>query len=135
MRLCIYLLSYQLSYVLPYLFHFLSLHKSLVYSAFEYILYDECSEDMTSEYSSAKYQWRNWGGTLGAIAPPSREKSPFSKGIQKGNFPFSFAPFNFWLAIEKYYVQLTTCPFRRVAKIIQNESFKYNICSIAMPLQ
>ena len=56
MRLCIYLLLYQLSYVLSYLFHFLSLHKSLVYPAFVYILYDECSEDMTGEYSSAKYQ-------------------------------------------------------------------------------
>ena len=56
MRLCIYVLSYQLSYVLPYLFHFLSLYKSLVYPAFVYIFYDECSEDVTGEYSSAKYQ-------------------------------------------------------------------------------
>ena len=72
MRLCIYVLSYQLSYVLSYLFHFLSLYKSLVYPAFVYIFYDECSEDVTGEYSSAKYQWRNWGVTLGAIAPLSR---------------------------------------------------------------
>ena len=56
MRLCVYVLSYQLSYVLSYLFYFLSLHKSLVYPAFVYILYDECSEDMTGEYSSAKCQ-------------------------------------------------------------------------------
>ena len=56
MRLCIYVLSNQLCFVLPYLFHFLSLHKPLVYPAFVYILYDECDEDMTGEYSSAKYQ-------------------------------------------------------------------------------
>ena len=56
MHLCIYVLSYQLSHVLPYLFHFLSLHKSLVYPDFMYILYDECSADMTGEYSSAKHQ-------------------------------------------------------------------------------
>ena len=63
----------------------------MVYPPFVDILYDECNEDMTGEYSSVKCQWRNWGGTLDAIALPSREKSPFSKGIQKGNFPFSFA--------------------------------------------
>ena len=51
----IYVLSYQLSYVLPQLFHFLSLHKPLVFPPFVSILYDECSEDMTGEYSSAKY--------------------------------------------------------------------------------
>ena len=56
MRLCIYVLSNQLSFVLSYLFHFLSLHKPLVYPTFVYILYDECDEDMKGEYSSAKYQ-------------------------------------------------------------------------------
>ena len=50
MRLCIYVLSYQL-YVLPYLLHLLL----LVYPPFAYILYDECSEHVTGEYSSAKY--------------------------------------------------------------------------------
>ena len=53
------------------------------------ILYNECSEDMTGEYSSVKYQWSNWGGTLGAIVLPSREMLPFSKGIQKRNFPLT----------------------------------------------
>ena len=38
-----------------YLLHFLSLRKSLVYPPFVYILYDECSENVTGEYSSAKY--------------------------------------------------------------------------------
>ena len=33
--------------VLLYLLHFLSLHKSLIYSTFIYVLYDECSEDVT----------------------------------------------------------------------------------------
>ena len=47
MRLYIYVLSYQLSYLCSYLFHFLSLHKSLAYPAFMYILYDKCSEDVT----------------------------------------------------------------------------------------
>ena len=65
----------------------------MVYPPFVYVLYDDSSDNMTGEYISAKSQWRNWGDTLGAIAPPSREKSPFSKGIQKGNFPFNFASF------------------------------------------
>ena len=38
-----------------------SLHKLLVYPPFAYILYDTYSEDVTGEYSSAKYQWRNLG--------------------------------------------------------------------------
>ena len=56
MHLCTYLLSYQLSYVLSYLLHFLLLHKLLVNSPFMYVLHDECSEDVTGEYSSVKYQ-------------------------------------------------------------------------------
>ena len=35
-----------------------SLHKSLVYPP-SVNLYDECSEDVRGEYSSAKYQLRN----------------------------------------------------------------------------
>ena len=97
--ICIYVLSFWLSYVLSYLFHFLSLQKSLVYPAFVHILYNECSEDMTGEYSSAKYLRSNWVGTLGAIAPPLREKSTFSKGIQKKIFHLVLLHFNFWLAI------------------------------------
>ena len=53
MHLCIIIAA------LLYLLHFLSLHKSLVYPPFVYILYDEYSEDVTREYSSAKYQWHN----------------------------------------------------------------------------
>ena len=49
---------------LLYLLHFLSLQKSLVYPPFVYILHDKCSENVTGEYSSAKYQWHNWGSTL-----------------------------------------------------------------------
>ena len=45
--------------VLLYLVHLLSLHKSLVYPTFMYILYDECSEDVRGECSSAKYKMRN----------------------------------------------------------------------------
>ena len=37
----------------------ISLHNSLVYPLFAYILYDECSEDKTGKFSSAEYQWRN----------------------------------------------------------------------------
>ena len=44
---------------LLYLPHFLTLHKSLVYPPFVYILYGECSEDVTEEYSPAEYRWRN----------------------------------------------------------------------------
>ena len=70
---------------LLHLLHFLSLHKSLVYPPFVYILYDECSEDVTGEYRFTKYQWRGWGGTLGAIAPPSKEKSPFLNTVKPPN--------------------------------------------------
>ena len=49
---------------LLYLLHFLSLHKSLVYPPFVYILYDECTDDVTGEYSPAKYQRRNWGALV-----------------------------------------------------------------------
>ena len=68
---------------LLYLLHFLSLHKSLVYPPFVYILYDKYSEDVTREYSSAKYQWYNSGDTLGAIALPSRKNLLFLKRIHK----------------------------------------------------
>ena len=131
MRLCIYVLSYRLSYVLSYPFHFLSLHKSLVYPAFVYILYNECSEDMSGEYSSAKNQWNNWGGTLGAIAPFWEKSHHFQKEYKKEVFHLVLPHFDFWLAIEKcYYV-----PILRGCQIIQNESFKGNICLIAMSLQ
>ena len=103
MHLCIIITA------LLHLFHFLSLHKSLVYSPFVYILYDECSEDVTGEYSSAKYQWRNWGGTLGAIAPSSREKLPFLKEYKNEIFRLVLPHFNFWPATEKcYYVSILT---------------------------
>ena len=104
---------------LLYLLHFLLLHKSLVYPPSVHILYDECNEDVTGEYSSAKYQWRNWG-TLGAIAPPSREKLLFLKEYKNEIFHLVLSHF------------FASCPFRRVAKIIQNESFKDNICSIGI---
>ena len=58
-----------------------SLHKLLVYPPFAYILYDTCSEDVTGEYSSAKYQWRNLGNILGAVTLPSREKCPILNRI------------------------------------------------------
>ena len=62
MRLCIYVLSYQLSNV--YHICFTSCHyiNNWFYPSFLYILCDECTE--TGEYGSAKYQWRNWGGTF-----------------------------------------------------------------------
>ena len=53
MHLCIIISA------LLYLLHFLSLQKSLAYLPFVYILYIECNEDVTGEYSPAKYQWRN----------------------------------------------------------------------------
>ena len=59
-NLCVYAFMYHhvssRMYVLSYLLHFLSLHKTVVYPPLVYILYDECSEDMTGECSSAKYQ-------------------------------------------------------------------------------
>ena len=42
-----------------YLFHFLSLHKLLLYSSFIYILYDECRENVRGEYSLVEYIIRN----------------------------------------------------------------------------
>ena len=35
------------------------LHKSSANPAFVYVLYDECSEDMRGELTSAKYTTRN----------------------------------------------------------------------------
>ena len=40
-------------------------------------------------------------GTLGAIAPSSREKFPFSKGMQKRNLPFSFTSFQLLACYRK----------------------------------
>ena len=103
---------------LLYLLHFLSLHKSLFYPPFVYILYDECSEDVPGEYSLAKY---NWGSTLGGIVPPSREKSPFLKRIEKWNFPLSFASVTegvHWAQLHHPWVK--SCPFWKEYK---NEIF------------
>ena len=87
--------------VLLFLLHLLSLHNSLVYPPFVCILYDECSEDETEEYSSAKYQWRKWGGKLGAIARPSIEKLLCLKGYKNELIRLVLPHFNFWL--EKCY--------------------------------
>ena len=91
-----------ISLALLYLLHFLSLYKSLVSPPFAYILYDERSDDvtMTWEYSSAKYQWRNWG-TLGATEPPLREKLLFLKEYKNELFHVVLSHFNFWPATEK----------------------------------
>ena len=48
----------------------------------------------------------------------------FQKEYKKRFFHLVLLHFNFWPA---------TCPFRRVAKIIENKSFKENVCSIGMP--
>ena len=98
MRLCIYALLYQLSYICLTSDHNI---KLLVYPPFVHILYDECSEDVTEEYSSAKYQWRNWGGTLGAIVLSSREKLPFLKEYKNEIFRLVLPHFNFWPPTEK----------------------------------
>ena len=98
--LCVFMHLCMITSALLYLLPFLSLHKSLVYPPFVYILYDQCSEDVTREHSSAKYQWRDWWGTLGAIAPPSKEKLLFLK-------EYKLSRINFWPATEKcYYVSI-----------------------------
>ena len=51
-------MHYHVSFLM-YLLDFLSLHRLLVYPPSVYILYDECSEYKTGEYSSVKYQWHN----------------------------------------------------------------------------
>ena len=53
MHLCIIISALLYIIISIYL---LSLHKSLVYPPFVDILYDECNEDMTGEYSSVKCQ-------------------------------------------------------------------------------
>ena len=45
---------------LLHLHHLPSLHKSLFYPTFVYILYDKCCEDVRGESSSAKYKMRNY---------------------------------------------------------------------------
>ena len=51
-NLCVFIIISTLLYLL----HLLSLHKSLIYPPFVFILYDKCIEDVTGEYSSVKYQ-------------------------------------------------------------------------------
>ena len=81
----------------------------MVYPPFVYILYDECSEDVTGEYSSVKYQWHNWEGTLGAIVMSLREKLPFLKEYKNEIFCLVLSHFNFWHATEKcYYMSILT---------------------------
>lgn len=67
---------------LLYLIHLLSLHKSFVYPPFVYILYDECNEDMTVEYSSARKVFL-------------REKLPFLKERKNEMIHLFFPHFNF----------------------------------------
>ena len=43
---------------LLHLLHLLSLHESMDHPHFIYILHDECKEDVTEKYSSAKYTMR-----------------------------------------------------------------------------
>ena len=100
----------------------------MVYPPFVYILYDECSEDVTGEYISAKYQWRNWRGALGFIAPPLREKLHFLKQYKNEIINLVLPHSNFWPVI----VNVTNCSFRRIPQAIHNESFKDNNCSIVM---
>ena len=66
-----------------------------------YVFYDECSEDVRLEYSSAKYRLRNWGSALGAIAPPLKKN--FSREYQNEIIYLVLLPFHFWSVIEKYY--------------------------------
>ena len=112
MHLCIIIsaLLYQLL--------FLSMHKSLVYPPSVCIVYDECSEDVTGEYSSTKYQWRNRGGALGAIAPPWRGKLLFLKEYKNEIIHLVLPHLNFWFSIEKcYYVSISTgCQSFKYAK-------------------
>ena len=104
-NLCIFIIISALLYLLllP------SLHKSLVYPPFVDILNTECSEDVRGEYSSAKYQWRNRGDTLSAIATLSREKLRFLKEYKNEIISLVLPHFNFFPAIEKwYYVSIST---------------------------
>ena len=87
MHLCIIISA------LFYLIHFLSMHKSLVYPPSVHILYDECNEDVTGKYSSAKFQWRNWHWVWLQGEGSSRKDVALFKVIQKWNFPFTFASF------------------------------------------
>ena len=106
-NLCVCALCIIISALL-YLIHFLSLHKSLIYSPSVYILYDEYSEDVIGEYSSLKYQWRNWGKS-GVIAPPSRKRLFYLKKCKNEIFHLFLSYFNFWPATEKcYYVSILT---------------------------
>ena len=89
---------------LLYLLSFISLHKSLFYPPFVYILYGECSEDVTGEYSSAKYQWRKGRGYIGCNCTAlERKVALFKKEFKNEVFHLVLPHFNFWPAIEKCY--------------------------------
>ena len=54
-NLCVFIIISTLLYLL----NLLSSHKLLVYPPFQFILYDECSEDVRREHTSAKFTMRN----------------------------------------------------------------------------
>ena len=122
MRLYIYVLSYQLSYLCSYLFHFLSLHKSLAYPAFMCIFCMINVMRIWQEYSSAKYQGRNWRGTLGTM-PPRQKSRPFQKEYKEEISHLVLPHFNFWIAVEKcFYVPISTGCRNNSKRIIQRWS-------------
>ena len=74
------------------------------------------------EYSSAKYQGRNWRGTLGTM-PPRQKSRPFQKEYKEEISHLVLPHFNFWLAVEKcFYVPISTGCRNNSKRIIQRWS-------------
>ena len=106
-NLCVFIIIPALLYLIP----LLSLHQLLVYPPFLYILHVECSEDVTGEYSSAKYQWCNWGVHWVPLRYPREKNCPFYRNTKMlSKLSIYFLPhFHFSPAIRKcYYVFIST---------------------------
>ena len=131
MRLCIYVLSYQLSHVSHICFTF----YHYINHWFIMLLCKFCMMNVVRIWQG-NIVLRNISDVTDGVhwvqLHRPREKScSFKKEYKEEIFHLVLPHFNFWLAIEN----ISTCQFRRIAKIIQNESFKDDICSIGMSLQ
>ena len=77
--------------------------------------------------------WRNRGGALGAIVPPSRKSLPLLKKHKIENIPFVMSYLNFCPDIEKcHYLPILLKISIGVARITHKESFKDNDCLITI---
>ena len=124
MRLCIYYaLSHQLSNICFTSYHYIN-------HWFIHLLYILCMMYVVRMWQG-NIVLRNISGVIYGVhgcdcTVTTLRKVALFKGIQKWNFPLPVLTFGL------FQKNVTMCPFWRVAKVIHNESFKENICSVGM---